>query len=67
MHQGLIDADLIRREVPDFRERISYVSGSHAKVVLFKQMLREMGVTHSGSRPTSSPIGMERIASGDLR
>jgi len=44
MHQGFIDAELIRREVPDFRERTFYVSGPHAMVVLFKQVLREMGV-----------------------
>jgi ferredoxin-NADP reductase len=44
MHRGLIDAELIRREVPDFRERTFYVSGPHAMVVLFKQMLLKMGV-----------------------
>jgi ferredoxin-NADP reductase len=44
MHSGFIDAELIRRQVPDFKERTFYLSGPHAMVVLFKRTLRDMGV-----------------------
>ena len=44
MHSGLIDANLIRREVPDFKERIFYISGPHVMVDLFRKTLRGMGV-----------------------
>ncbi len=44
MYRGVIDADLIRREVPDFAERTFYLSGPHGMVDSFKHALREMGV-----------------------
>jgi len=44
MHAGFIDAALIRRQVPDYRERTFYLSGPHAMVTTFKRTLREMGV-----------------------
>lgn len=44
MHNGFIDAALIEREVPDYKERMFYISGPHAMVEAFKKTLREMGV-----------------------
>ena len=44
MHHGFIDADLIAREVPDYRERTFYISGPHGMVEAFKKTLRDMGV-----------------------
>jgi len=44
---GTIDAALIKREIPDYAERIFYVSGPHAMVVSFEQQLRALGVPHS--------------------
>lgn len=47
MHRGLIDAALIRREVPDYGERTFYISGPRAMVVQFRKMLKELGVARS--------------------
>lgn len=43
-YKGVIDANLIRREVPDFAERTFYISGPHGMVDAFKHALRDMGV-----------------------
>jgi glycine betaine catabolism B len=47
MHKGFIDAALIQREVPDFKERMFYISGPRAMVLRFRSVLRELGVAHS--------------------
>lgn len=44
MHVGRIDAAMIRRAVPDFRERVFYVSGPQAMVSAERGLLRAMGV-----------------------
>lgn len=41
---GLIDESLLRRELPDFSERLFYVSGPPAMVRAMRQTLRQMGV-----------------------
>jgi ferredoxin-NADP reductase len=41
---GFIDEAMIKRNVPDYLERIFYISGSHAMVTVFKEMLQKMGV-----------------------
>ena len=41
---GRIDTEMIRQEVPDFRERTYYLSGPHAMVVSYEAVLRSMGV-----------------------
>jgi len=40
-----IDAALIAKEVPDYRERTFYISGPHAMVEAFKGALRAIGVS----------------------
>src|SRR6202049_2781662 len=47
MHKGLIDAALIQREVPDYKERVFYISGPRAMVVRFRRILKELGVARS--------------------
>ena len=47
MRTGFIDAEMIRAEVPDFRDRVFYLSGPHAMVSLFERTLRAMGVKRS--------------------
>ena len=47
MHHGFIDAALIKREVPDFKERIFYISGPRAMVVRFQKVLGELGIAKS--------------------
>ena len=46
-HKGFIDEALIKREIPDFRERTFYVSGPRAMVVRFHDALRGLGVARS--------------------
>jgi len=44
-YNGFIDAALIAREIPDYRERIFYISGPHGMVEAFKTTLHDMGVS----------------------
>lgn len=43
-HQGFIDKALIARTVPDFRERMFFLSGPRSMVVRFENVLGELGV-----------------------
>jgi ferredoxin-NADP reductase len=43
-YKGHIDGALIRREIPDYRDRIFYISGTHAMVSVMETMLSEMGI-----------------------
>jgi ferredoxin-NADP reductase/Na+-translocating ferredoxin:NAD+ oxidoreductase RnfD subunit len=47
MHKGFIDAALIQREVPDYKERMFYISGPRAMVLRFRRVLKELGVARS--------------------
>jgi ferredoxin-NADP reductase len=42
--KGHIDGALIRREVPDYRDRIFYISGTHAMVSAMETTLHNMGI-----------------------
>jgi ferredoxin-NADP reductase len=44
IREGMIDAQLIEKEIPDYRERTFYISGPHGMVEEFKKTLRQMGV-----------------------
>lgn len=44
-YMGPIDAALISREIPDYRERTFYISGPHTMVEAFKNTLGMMGVS----------------------
>jgi len=46
-HRGFIDADLIAREMPDYMERVFYISGPRSMVLSFKKILAELGVSRS--------------------
>ena len=43
-HKGFIDADLIKREMPDYAERLFYISGPRAMVLKFEKVLQELGI-----------------------
>ena len=43
-HKGFIDADLIMREMPDYAERLYYISGPRSMVLKFEQVLAELGI-----------------------
>jgi len=42
--RGFVDEQMIKRTVPDYKERTFYLSGSHAMVVAFDGILQKMGV-----------------------
>jgi ferredoxin-NADP reductase len=42
--RGLVDAQMIREEVPDFKERVFFVSGAPAMVNAMKKALHSLGV-----------------------
>ncbi len=42
---GFVDEAMIRREVPDFKDRIFYISGSRGMVLAFTDTLGRMGVS----------------------
>jgi len=42
--KGHLDAKMIATEMPDYRERTFYISGSNVMVVAFKKTLKDMGV-----------------------
>ena len=44
---GYITAELIREEVPDYQERVFYISGPEPMVMAFERMLAGMGVRGS--------------------
>jgi ferredoxin-NADP reductase len=44
-YHGFIDANLVKREVPDYMERTFYISGPPGMVSAMKKMLRSIGVS----------------------
>lgn len=46
-YPGLIDERLVREAIPDFRERIFYISGPQPMVKSLRQMLRGLGLHRS--------------------
>ena len=46
-YPGYIDAKLVRKAIPDFRERVFYVSGPQAMVTALRKTLLGMGVHRS--------------------
>lgn len=43
-YPGMISATLITQEIPDYKERIFYISGPHGMVAAFEKTLQDMGV-----------------------
>lgn len=50
VYEGVIDEALIQNQIPDYLERIFYVSGPRAMVVRFQNSLRRLGVPRSRIR-----------------
>lgn len=44
-YAGRVDSTLIAREIPDYKERMFYLSGPHGMVTAFEKTLHEMGVS----------------------
>lgn len=45
MQKGFIDAEMIKKEVPDYLNKIFYISGPHSMVDAFENTLKSMGVS----------------------
>lgn len=41
---GQINADLIKKEIPDYKERVFYISGPHVMVDSFQKTLKDLGI-----------------------
>ena len=54
-HKGFIDADLIMREMPDYAERMFYISGPRVMVLKFEQVLQELGIARHRIRTDFFP------------
>jgi len=48
--RGPITAEMIAAEIPDYRDRIFYISGPHAMVEAFKKTLHDMGIQRNRIR-----------------
>ncbi|KND50333.1 MAG: NAD-dependent oxidoreductase [Parcubacteria bacterium C7867-003] len=44
MRTGFITAEMIMKEVPDYKERMFYISGTHGMVSIFETTLQKIGV-----------------------
>lgn len=44
-YSGFIDAELIAKGIPDYKERTFYISGPHGMVTAFEKTLQEMGIS----------------------
>jgi ferredoxin-NADP reductase/Na+-translocating ferredoxin:NAD+ oxidoreductase RnfD subunit len=53
--RGFIDARMIQKYTPDFKDRMFYISGPHAMVSTFETMLRNMGVEGSSIKTDFFP------------
>ncbi len=42
---GFVTADIIKKEVPDYKDRIFYLSGPHGMVVAFEKTIADLGVS----------------------
>jgi ferredoxin-NADP reductase len=55
MRVGMINSDLIEKEIPDFRYRKFYISGPHGMITSFEDTLRKMGVPSSNIKTDFFP------------
>jgi len=53
--RGYVDAAMIEREVPDYKERAFYISGPHSMVAAFHDTLRGMGIPRRNIRTDYFP------------
>jgi ferredoxin-NADP reductase len=42
--QGMINKEVIKKEIPDYRERTFYISGPRSMIVAFEKTLQRMGI-----------------------
>jgi ferredoxin-NADP reductase len=52
---GRINADVIQQTIPDYQERVFYVSGTHSMVEAARETLRQLGVNRSNIKTDFFP------------
>jgi ferredoxin-NADP reductase len=52
---GTIDKNFIMREIPDYSERIFYLSGPRSMIFAFKRQLKALGVPHTNIKTDFFP------------
>ncbi len=52
---GRIDENLIKNEIPDYKDRKFYISGPHAMIVSFEDTLKKMGIPRSNIKTDFFP------------
>ena len=50
-----LTADIIKKEIPDYGERMFYISGTHAMTNAFEELLRGMGVSRANIKTDFFP------------
>ncbi len=45
--RGFVNEEMIKKEIPDFKERFFYISGPHVMVAAFEKVLKNIGVKRS--------------------
>ena len=45
-YNGMINAEIIKKEVPDYKERTFYISGPRGMVLAFETALKDLGISH---------------------
>lgn len=55
VRRGFVDANMIKTEIPDFRECVFYISGPHGMVVAFQSALKNLGIKQSNIKTDYFP------------
>ena len=54
-YTGYVTAPLIQKEIPDYEDRLFYISGPHSMVAMTEAMLKQLGVPNSHIRTDFFP------------
>lgn len=55
MRVGFVTEEMIKNEVPDYKERTFYISGPHVMITAFENTLSKMGVKASNIKTDFFP------------
>ncbi len=55
MRLGFINAEVIMKEIPDYKERVFYISGPHGMVTAFQDSLSKLGIKSSNIKTDFFP------------
>jgi ferredoxin-NADP reductase len=55
MRVGFVNEEMIKKEVPDYADRMFYISGPHVMITAFETTLSKMGVKSSNIKTDFFP------------